>query len=270
MGEKINIRGINFDSVDMAEAERLCRSFLGGGGGAKVIHTPNAEIVQLCVEKPEYLPLINSADLIIPDGAGVILASKILGRPLKKGKVAGIELCEKLVGVAAEEGKGVYFLGGKAGVAAEAARKLKEKYPPLIISGARDGFFKKADTLEKAERWRKGEIIAEDESVIAEINSSGAEMLLVCLGVPKQEVWMELHRNELKVKLMGGFGGSFDNYAGLVRRAPKIMIKLNLEWLYRLVKEPSRAGRMMKLPKFVIGTAAEAISHPAKNKKRKK
>ena len=110
MSLKINIRGVYFNSVDMDEAVNECSRFIDSGK-THVIHTPNSEIVQLCIEKNEYYPLINSADLIIPDGAGVILASKILKRPLKKGKVAGIELCERLIALAAERGYGVYFLG---------------------------------------------------------------------------------------------------------------------------------------------------------------
>lgn len=255
MPDKINIRGVKFDNVSMDEAVAVAESF--SGDKTAVIHTPNAEIVQLCIEKPEFLPLINSAELIIPDGAGVILASKLLKKPLKKGKVAGIELCERLIKSAAEKGKGVYFLGGKPGVAASAAEKMKEKYPSLTISGTHDGYFNKIDTLEACAAYLGGDKSVEpneDAAVITEINDSGADILLVCLGVPKQEIWMYAHRGELLTRVAGGFGGSFDIYAGISRRAPKIFIKLGLEWLYRLIKEPSRLGRMMKLPKFIFGS----------------
>lgn len=237
MSEKINIRGVSFDSVTMDEAVETCRGFLDdGSGGARVIHTPNAEIIQLCIEQNEYYELINSADLIIPDGAGVVLASKILGRPLQKGKVAGIELCERLIVLSAECGKSVFFLGGKPGVAETAAVKMKERYPALSVAGCSDGYFN------------------DDAAVIGKINDSGASVLLICFGVPRQEKWMFSHRSELNIQLMGGFGGSFDIYAGVSRRAPRIFIHLNLEWLYRLICEPRRIGRMMKLPKFIIGT----------------
>ncbi len=234
----ISIRGVNFNNVDMKEALTLCRERLceSQRTSPAVIHTPNAEIVQFCVEQPNMLPLINSADLIIPDGSGVILASKILGKPLRKGKVAGVELAERTVALCAELGLGIYLLGGKLGVADIAAEKLREKYPGLIVSGTRDGYFK------------------DDAAVIDEINRSGAAFLLVCTGVPRQEKWIAAHRGELRVKLAGGFGGSIDIFAGTAKRAPKIFIKLGLEWLYRLFREPSRIGRMMKLPKFVLGT----------------
>ncbi len=253
MSLKINIRGVYFNSVDMDEAVNECSRFIDSGK-SHVIHTPNSEIVQLCIEKNEYYPLINSADLIIPDGAGVILASKMLKRPLKKGKVAGIELCERLIALASERGYGVYFLGGKPSIAEKVAEKMKEKYPALIVSGCHDGYFSKVDTLEKAQKYKNGEIIEEDAAVIKEINDSGAKILLCCLGVPKQEIWMNAHRDELNVDIVGGFGGSFDVFAGAVKRAPKIFIKLGLEWFYRLIKEPRRIGRMMSLPRFVFGT----------------
>ena len=174
--------------------------------------------------------------MIIPDGSGVILASKILGTPLKKGKVAGVDLGWNLIKAAAEKGYGLYMLGGKPGVAEKAAANLKEMYPSLKISGYADGYFK------------------DDETVIEKINESGADILFVALGVPKQELWMSKNRDKLKVRLMAGLGGSVDIYAGEAKRAPKIFIKLGLEWLYRLLREPKRIGRMMKLPKFVFGT----------------
>ncbi len=236
MTKKINIRGVLFDDVSMQEALDVCRDFLREESGARVIHTPNAEIVQMCVENPAQYALVNSADLIVPDGAGVILASKILHRPLRKGKVAGIELCEGLMAIAASVGYRVFILGGKPGIAEKAGEKLCEKYPGLCIVGTNDGYFK------------------EDAAIIQKINDSGADILLVCLGVPKQEQWMHAHRGELNVRLMGGFGGSLDVFAGAVKRAPAFFIRFGLEWLYRLLCEPKRIGRMMKLPKFIFGS----------------
>lgn len=236
----INIRGVSFDNVSLNEALDICEGFLKEDG-AKIIHTPNAEIVQMCVESEEKRKLINSADLIIPDGAGVILAGKILGTPCPKGKVAGIELCEALAKNAGKNGHKVFFLGGKPGIAEQAAEKLKEKYPDLPVAGCNDGYFK------------------DDAPIIEKINASGADILFVCLGVPRQEMWMSANRDKLNVRLMGGFGGSFDVFAGTVKRAPEFFIKCNLEWLYRLLKEPKRIGRMMKLPKFIFGSVKDKI-----------
>ncbi len=241
---KIDIRGVFFDNVDMDEAVALCDGFINSTDGPHRVHTPNAEIVQLCIEQPEYRELYNSSSLTIPDGAGIILASKILRRPLVKGKVAGVELGERLVALAAEKGYSLFLYGGRpadtdAGtpaVAEEAARKLVEKYPKLKIAGTNDGFVKDNDAL------------------VAKVNDSGADILFVCTGVPRQEKWMRDNADKLSVKLMLGLGGSLDIYSGMSKRAPKIFIKLGLEWLYRLMKEPYRIGRMMKLPKFVLGT----------------
>ena len=244
--DRINIRGVGFDNVNMEEALDRCAAFVAEGGN-HTVHTPNAEIVQMCVEDPEKRALINSADLVIPDGAGVVLAAKILKKPLEKGKVAGIELCENLVRLSGANSWKIFMLGGKpdAGdgrsVARAAADKLLEKYPDALIVGTRDGYFK------------------DDAEVIAEINASGADLLFVCLGVPKQETWMAEHKSGLNVKLMGGFGGSFDVFAGTVKRAPAFFIKCNLEWFYRLIKEPRRIGRMMKLPKFIFGAVKDRI-----------
>lgn len=239
MRDQINIRGVAFDNVDLEQALSVVEGFIVQGQKG-VVHTPNSEIVQLCVEQPDYYELINSADLIIPDGSGVILASKILKRPLTKGKVAGVDLAERTLALSAQKGYRVYFLGGKPGVAEMAAEKMTQKYPGLTIAGTRDGYFEKTGP--------------ESEAVIRAVNEAGAQVLFVCLGVPAQEVWMRANRDALQVNVMMGLGGSLDVFAGTAKRAPKIFIKLGLEWFYRLLRQPARIGRMMKLPRFLIGT----------------
>lgn len=236
MSDKINIRGIYFDNVNMDEAVEKCRKLFYSGGKPKLIHTPNAEIVQICIEQPDNYELINGADIIIPDGAGVVMASKILKTPLVKGRVPGIELYENLLKLSSELGWKVFFYGGKPGIAELAAKNMTLKYPNLKICGTCDGF------------------IQNNDEVIDKINDSGAEFLIVCLGMIRQEKWMRDNIGKLNVKLMGVGGGSIDGYAGIVKRAPKIFLKLNLEWFYRLMCDPKRIGRMMKLPKFIFGT----------------
>lgn len=236
---KINIRGVAFDDVSPEEAVERALTLIRTADKPCAVHTPNAEIVQMCVENPDFLRLINSAELIVPDGSGVILASRIMGRRLKKGKVAGVVLGERLAEEAAkpENGFGLFLLGGKPGVAEAAAEKLVKKYPGLNICGTNDGYF------------------SDDAAVTEKIRQSGAKLLYVCLGVPKQEEWMAAHRDALPgVRLMAGLGGSLDVYAGLSKRAPKLFIACGCEWLYRLIREPKRLGRMMKLPKFICGT----------------
>jgi len=119
-------------------------------------------------------------------------------------------------------------------VAEQAAEKMRQKHPQLQICGMADGYFK------------------DEGPVVEKINEAGADVLFVCLGAPKQEKFMQAHQKDLQVSFMIGLGGSLDGFAGNVRRAPKWMIKLQLEWLYRLIKEPKRLGRMMRLPKFLL------------------
>ena len=237
--EKINVRGVNFLNVTLDEAAKVGEEMLCGDKVCTVF-TPNSEIVQLCIEQNEYYDLYNSGDMVVPDGAGVVKAAKILGTPLK-GKVAGVELGEKMLEYCAKSGDGVFFLGAKPGVADLAAKNMSEKYAGLSVVGTADGYFKKS-----------GE---ESDAVIEKINASGAKLLFVCLGVPVQEKWISDNKEKFTtVRMCMGLGGSLDVYAGTVKRAPKIFIKLSLEWLYRLLKEPKRIGRMMKLPKFLFGT----------------
>ncbi|MBQ7897713.1 MAG: WecB/TagA/CpsF family glycosyltransferase [Clostridia bacterium] len=239
--EKINIRGVLFDNVTPSEAIEVAEGYIERGEQC-VVFTPNAEIVQMAIEDDSFRDVINSAELVIPDGAGVVLASRILKKPLK-GKVAGCEFAESLVKGSADGKYKIFFYGSKPAtdegisVADLADRKMGEKYG-----------FKAAGT---SHGYVKPEGYAE---LIEKINSSGADILFVCLGVPMQEKWIYQNRDKLNAKLIIGLGGTLDVFAGTVKRAPRVFVKLNLEWFYRLIKEPKRLGRMMKLPKFIFGT----------------
>lgn len=240
MSNKINIRGVSFDSVSLDEAVEILLSNLENGKQT-ALYTPNSEIVQSCIDSPELFEVINSGELIIPDGIGVVKAGRILGTPFEHGKVAGIEVGEELIKRVAGTEYKIFFLGGKPGIAETAIDSLREKYGDITFVGCADGYFDKT-----------GE---QNNEVIEKINNSGADILYVCLGAPTQEKWIFNNRNRLpNVKLMLALGGSLDGYAGVVKRAPKIFIKLGLEWFYRLLCDPKRIGRMMKLPKFYFGT----------------
>ena len=233
--EKIDIRGIPFDNVTMEEALALVKSRLAAGERTAVF-TPNSEIVQAAIEDEEYLRTVNFADVILPDGIGVVKAAKILGTPLKE-KVPGVKLGEKLFESLPDSS--FYILGGKPGVAEDAAKNIAGKYG-TAFAGTHDGYFEKCG--------------AESDAVIDQINSSGADILYVCIGFPAQERWLEANFSKLQnIKLALALGGSVDVWAGRVRRAPKLFIKLGVEWLWRLLRQPSRLGRMMKLPKFYLG-----------------
>ena len=232
VSERISVLGVGFDSVTLPEAIDIAYGFAQGNETCRIV-TPNSEIVYMARDDEALKNILNSSDLVIPDGIGVVYASKILKTPLK-GKVAGIELGEGLISRLSDGSAGIFLLGAKPGIADLAAEKLSEKYPGIVISGTADGYFKDSD------------------AVIEKINASGAKVLFVCLGAPKQEMWMAENAEKLNVSLTLGLGGSLDVFAGTVERAPKIFIKLGLEWFYRLCKEPWRIGRMMSLPKFLL------------------
>ena len=241
-GTKINVRGVYFDNVDKSEAFKKVVEFINTDGFSFMV-TPNSEIVQACIENPSLYEVVNSADLVIPDGIGVVYASKILDTPLKE-KVAGVEIAEKVIKYAAENGEKIYFFGGgkktaeREAVYKLAADALAEKYPGFEAVG-RDGYFSEEET----------------EDIIADINASGAKILFVCLGAPKQEKWIYKNKDKLEgITFAAGLGGSLDVFAGVAERAPEFYLKHNLEWLYRFSKNPSRVGRMLKLPKFLAGT----------------
>ena len=234
---KIDVLGLNYDNVTMAEAISAARILLNGEKAAVVV-TPNAEIAYDAMKDQAFCDLLNGADLILPDGAGVVKAAKIIGTPLKE-KVAGIDFATNLLPAFAETGTKLFLLGSKPGIAESAAEKMKELAPGLTVCGTADGYFQ------------------DEAAVVEKINDSGAQALFVCLGAPKQEHFMFDHQQDLSsVRLMAGLGGSLDGFAGTVRRAPKWMIRLQLEWLYRLIKEPKRFKRMLRLPKFIIAAYA--------------
>lgn len=228
---KIDVMGVRFDNVTMEEALARAIALLPEKRGAYVV-TPNSEIVYEAMADESLRDLLNAADLVLPDGAGVVLGSKILKTPLKE-KVAGVDFADRLLGHLAETGGSVYLLGGKPGIAELAGQKMREKYPDLTICGMADGYFR------------------DEGPVVEAIQQAAPDVLFVCLGAPKQERFMARHQKELPVGLMAGLGGSLDSFAGTVKRAPKWMIRLNLEWFYRLLKEPWRFKRMLRLPKFL-------------------
>ena len=228
---KTDIMGIAFDNVTMQEALDRASEFLQGDKTCYAV-TPNAEIAYEALKNESLRALINGADLVLPDGAGVVLASRILKTPLKQ-KVAGVDFADGLLGLLAGSGRSVYLLGSKPGIAERAAENMRKKHPGLIVCGMQDGYFK------------------DEAPVIEAVNAAKPDVLFVCLGAPKQELFMKRHQDDLTCRLMIGLGGSLDSFAGTVRRAPKWMIAANLEWLYRLIKEPKRFGRMLRLPKYL-------------------
>ena len=236
---RTDVLGVGFDNVTKAEAVERALELIDAREGRYVV-TPNPEIVMLAKENPALKEALAGADIVLPDGAGIVKGAAILGRPMKE-KVPGIDFACGVMARLAERGGSVYLFGAKPGVAEAAAETLRTKFPGLVISGTSDGYF------------------SDDGPIIEKIKDAAPDFLLVCLGAPKQELWMAKMSGKLLVGLMVGLGGSLDVFAGTVKRAPEAWQKLDLEWLYRLLKEPSRIGRMMKLPLFFIEAAGERL-----------
>lgn len=232
--DKINVLGVNFDNVNMSEAISKCNDFIATKTNNMIV-TPNPEIVMFARKDKEFKEIINKAQLVIPDGIGIIYGAKILKTPLKE-RVAGFDLICKLFEDNTNEKK-VFLLGAKPGVAELAKINIEEKYNVKVV-GIQDGYFNEDAEYE----------------IISQINDSGANILLVGLGMKKQEMFIYKHNKKLNVNISIGCGGTIDVFAGVVKRAPEFFQKLGLEWLYRLLKQPSRIGRMMVLPKFLLVT----------------
>lgn len=232
MKDKVNILGVWVDMVNIPRAVDKIMQFFDDDGLHKV-YTPNSEIIMAAYKDDNFRDILNDAELLTADGIGVVYASKILGKPITE-RAAGYDiLCEVLERIKGTS-RSVFLFGGKPGVAELAEEKLKERFPGIVIAGTRNGYFKPE----------------EEEDIVSQINSSGAELLLVCLGAPKQELWINKYKDKLNVKVAMGVGGSLDVFAGTALRAPVFYCKHGLEWFYRLMKQPSRAGRMLALPKF--------------------
>lgn len=229
-----NILGVNFNNLNLNEVTKLILIFLEQDE-KKVIFTPNPEFVIEAKNNPDFMKILNSSNINIPDGIGVVIGSKILGNSLKE-RVAGYDLVQNLFYHLNRTDKKIYFLGSTEEVVTEAKNKMEQKYSDIKIVGARDGFF----DSEK------------EQEIIEEINQLKPDLVLVGLGCPKQENWIMKNKDKLDAKVFIGVGGSFDVMSGKVKRAPKIFIKLNLEWFYRLITQPTRFKRMLKLPLFLI------------------
>lgn len=234
---RVDVLGVGFDNLTLDEAVARGMELVCGEDTHYVV-TPNPEIVEVCRENPAARDAVNGADLVLPDGVGVVKGAAMLGTPLKE-KTPGIEFAAGLMGKMAQQGKSLYLLGAKPGVAELAGQRLTQRYPGLRIAGTHDGYFK------------------EDGPVVEAIRQSGADVVFVCLGAPKQELWMAKNGSATGAHLLCGLGGSLDVFAGVVARAPKFCSDHGLEWFYRLCKEPRRIGRMMKLPLFLVHVKQE-------------
>ena len=234
MAERVNILGVDVDAVTMAEAVDVVRRAMDTRAGVMVA-TANAEMLMRATHDEELRRILNASALVVPDGAGTVWAARHLGHAMPE-RVAGYDLAQELLRCAPAEGRRVYFFGSAPGVAEKAKAKAEQVYPGIEIVGGRNGFFSPADNA----------------AIIAEIRAACPDLLLVALGVPKQEKWIAAHLAELDVPVAIGVGGTLDVMAGVMKRAPHWMQKAKLEWLFRGLMQPKRAGRLLALPKFVL------------------
>jgi len=238
---KTIILNVSFDGITMDGAVDRALSFLRGDK-PRTVFTPNPEMIMEARKNPDFMNVLNNADMVVPDGIGVVYASKFNEIKISE-RVAGYDLLQNIFGRIKDDGTRVYFFGGAPGVAEEAKRRMEIKHSGLKIVGTADGYFD-----EKTEQM-----------IIADIINKKPDILLVGLGFPKQEFWIGRHKNDLPPRLLIGVGGSFDGMSGRVKRAPDIFCRLGLEWFYRLMKEPKRFRRQLKLPLFMLIVIKEKI-----------
>jgi N-acetylglucosaminyldiphosphoundecaprenol N-acetyl-beta-D-mannosaminyltransferase len=240
----IRILGCRVDAVSRAEAvDRIVA--LAQGETPSLVVTLGVEMTMFAQRDTRFRNLVNGAALSICDTIGLLLASRARRGPLRE-RVTGVDLIDPLAERSAAHGDlRFFFFGGAPGVAERAAIALRNRYPGVAIVGTRDGYFAPGQS----------------PTIVASIVASKANVLLVGLGSPKQEYWLEDYLAATKCGVGVGVGGSFDVVAGTVPRAPRVWRRAGLEWLYRLIRQPSRWRRQLALPRFVIAATREAIAH---------
>ncbi len=252
MKNRIKILNVWIDPIDEEESIKIVEGFLDKGEKLHTVFAINPEKNFSAPSDPLLYETIKRADLLLPDGIGMVIAARIL-YGIKISRVAGFETMNNICRLASRKGTGIFLYGAKEDVNSITAEKLPEMYPGLNISGRSSGFVREEDML----------------NLISQINDSGAEILFLALGSPRQEKWLSAHRELLKnIKVCQGVGGSFDVIAGKVKRSPDIWIKYNVEWLYRLLAEPKRIKRQKMLPVFAFLVVIEKCKQLMGRKKK--
>jgi exopolysaccharide biosynthesis WecB/TagA/CpsF family protein len=212
-------------------------------GECATVQFINAHCVNVAQTNGAYREALNRADFLLPDGSGMAIAARMAGTELGEN-LNGTDLFPELCRCAAERGQSIFLLGGKDGIAEAAGQAMQERYPALTVAGTRHGY------------WSA----SEEEAVVAEINASGAAIVLVGLGVPTQEIWIDRIRDRLMARVVMGVGGLFDYYSGRIPRAPGAVRKIGCEWVWRLAQEPRRlfVRYVLGNPRFLAAAAAHA------------
>ena len=236
MQEKITILGVTFDNVTKEESGLKTKELIESSNKTcKLIVAPNTEFIMQAQKDKEFFDILNSAELATPDSVGVMIGGKLQKKPFKE-RIPGQAYFREVFRRAEIEGWTIYLLGGKDDVPFKAKEKLEKDFPKAKIVGVHEGFFERDS----------------EDDVINEINKLEPNVLFVAMGAPIQEKWIYKNKNRLKVDVATGQGGTLDYEAGKIKRAPVIIQKMGIEWLWRLIKQPSRIKRMMVLPQYLI------------------
>lgn len=236
MRNTVRILGVDIDNIDIDEAGKITKELVETSNKTcKIVVAPNTEFIMMAQKDEEFFDILKSADLATPDSVGVMLGGKFQKKPFKQ-RIPGQAYFRKVLEIGEKENWSFYLLGGKDDVPKIAAENLKKIYPNINIVGYHEGFFE----------------LEGEEKVIQEINSLKPNVLFVAMGAPLQEKWIAKYKNDLKVDVAAGQGGTFDYEAGKIKRAPKIFQKLCIEWLWRLILQPSRIIRMLALPVYLF------------------
>jgi N-acetylglucosaminyldiphosphoundecaprenol N-acetyl-beta-D-mannosaminyltransferase len=247
---RLDILNIWVDPVNREEALGRVESFLERGDRPHSVFAANPEKNFSVPKDPVLYKTYKEADLLLPDGIGIVLAARVL-HGARLARVPGSEFIYDICDLAARKGYGVFIYGAKEEVNRASAEKLQKRYPTLRIAGRSNGYVKEADM----------------GGLIDKINRSGAQILFLALGSPKQEKWFATHKAELKtVRVCQGVGGTLDTIAGTVKRAPEFSQRLSLEWFYRLISEPKRIKRQKVLPLFAAMVLRERLRSARKLK----
>ena len=239
MPKKVTILGVPVDAITMGEAVARIDGFIEKRTPV-LVATANAEMLMRATHDGALRRILQGAAMVTPDGAGTVWAAHHLGHAMPE-RVAGYDMVQELMREAPAKHRRIFFFGSAPGVADKAKKKAEQLYPGIEIVGTCNGFFTAAD----------------EPAIIEEIKAAHPDILLAALGVPKQEKWLAKHLGELGVPVAIGVGGTFDVMAGVMKRAPRWMQRAKLEWLFRGMMQPQRAGRLLALPRFVLKVHAQ-------------
>ncbi len=236
MRDTLKIFGVEIDNITLEEAGIITKNLIENSNkSCDMIVAPNVEFIMKAQKDKEFFDILSKSKLATPDSVGIEIAGKIQKKPLKQ-RIPGQMYFRKILEIGEKEGWTFYFLGGKDDTVIRAIENVKKLYPKVQIIGSHEGFFEKNS----------------EEEVINEINSLEPNVLFVAMGAPAQEKWIYEHKNELKVDVATGQGGTFDYESGNIKRAPVWIQKIGIEWLWRLILQPSRIKRMIVLPIYLM------------------